>query len=136
MIDIKNLDKDLTALVKAKIALSKLTYADENYDKIEEELHDMEDDFQENYGEYLEEALAEVHDEFCPDNDVLLPIAYIGDEYTVTSDTIDVAPGQGVIVEADDFAGVKVTLALAPQPTRIVLQAGANHKEIVWRAEE
>jgi hypothetical protein len=70
MIDIKKLDEDLTALVKAKIALSKLTYADKDYDKIEEELHDMEDDFQENYGEYLEEALADVHDEFCPDNDV------------------------------------------------------------------
>jgi hypothetical protein len=135
MIDIKNLDKDLTALVKAKIALSKLTYADENYDKIEEELHDMEDDFQENYGEYLEEALAEVHDEFCPDNDVLLPIAYLADEYIVKEDTIDVAPGQGVLVEADDFATAKVTLALAPQPTRIVLQAGTAHKEVVWRAK-
>jgi hypothetical protein len=135
MIDIKSLDKDLTALVKAKIALSKLTYADENYDKIEEELHDMEDDFQENYGEYLEEALAEVHDEFCPDNDVLLPIAYLADEYIVKEDTIDVAPGQGVLVEADDFASAKVTLALAPQPTRIVLQAGNDHKEVVWRAE-
>jgi len=135
MIDIKSLDKDLTALVKAKIALSKLTYADQDYDKIEEELHDMEDDFQENYGEYLEEALAEVHDEFCPDNDVLLPIAYLADEYIVKDDTIEVAPGQGVLVEADDFASSKVTLALAPQPTRIVLQAGNDHKEVVWRAE-
>ncbi|HET8859251.1 hypothetical protein [Marivirga sp.] len=135
MIDIKSLDKDLTALVKAKIALSKLTYADQDYDKIEEELHDMEDDFIENYGEYLEEALAEVHDEFCPDNDVLLPIAYLADEYIVKEDTIDVAPGQGVLVEADDFASAKVTLALAPQPTRIVLQAGNDHKEVVWRAE-
>ena len=135
MIDIKSLDKDLTALVKAKIALSKLTYADQDYDKIEEELHDMEDDFQENYGEYLEEALAEVHDEFCPDNDVLLPIAYLADEYIVKEDTIEVAPGQGVLVEADDFASSKVTLALAPQPTRIVLQDGNDHKEVVWRAE-
>ncbi|WMN06551.1 hypothetical protein [Marivirga arenosa] len=134
MIDIKKLDEDLTALVKAKIALSKLTYADNDYDKIEEELHDLEDDFQENYGEYLEEALADVHDEFCPDNDVLLPIAYLADEYVVTEDTIDVAPGHGVLVEADDFASSKVTLALAPKPTRIVLQAGNDHKEVVWKA--
>ncbi|RUA29775.1 MAG: hypothetical protein DSY77_14750 [Bacteroidetes bacterium] len=133
--DIKKLDEDLTALVKAKIALSKLTYADKDYDKIEEELHDMEDDFQENYGEYLEEALADVHDEFCPDNDVLLPIAYLADEYVIQEDTIEVAPGQGVLVEADDFASSKVTLALAPQPTRIVLQAGNDHKEVVWKAE-
>ena len=95
----------------------------------------MEDDFQENYGEYLEEALADVHDEFCPDNDVLLPIAYLADEYVIQEDTIEVAPGQGVLVEADDFASSKVTLALAPQPTRIVLQAGNDHKEVVWKAE-
>jgi hypothetical protein len=135
MIDIKKLDSDLTTLVKKKIALSKLNYADKDYDEIEEELHDLEDDFIENYGEYLEEALAEVHDEFCPDNDVLLPIAYLADEYIVKDDTIDVAPGQGVLVEADDFASAKVTLALAPNPTRIVLQAGADHKEVVWQAK-
>ena len=135
MIDIKKLDSDLTTLVKKKIALSKLNYADKDYDAIEEELHDLEDDFIENYGEYLEDALAEVHDEFCPDNDVLLPIAYLADEYIVKDDTIDVAPGQGVLVEADDFASAKVTLALAPNPTRIVLQAGADHKEIVWQAK-
>ncbi|MBK6264870.1 hypothetical protein JKA74_07465 [Marivirga sp. S37H4] len=135
MVDIKKLDTDLTALVKKKIALSKLNYADKDYDQIEEELHDLEDDFVENFGEYLEEALAHVHDEFCPDNDVLLPIAYLADEYIVKDDTIDVAPGQGVLVEADDFASAKVTLALAPNPTRIVLQAGNDHKEVVWLAK-
>jgi hypothetical protein len=49
--------------------------------------------------------------------------------------TMMLAPGHGVLVEADDFASSKVTLALAPQPTRIVLQAGADHKEVVWRAK-
>jgi len=135
MVDIKKLDKDLTDLVKKKIALSKLTYADKDYDKIEEELHDAEDDFIENYGEYMEDALAQVHDEFCPDNDVLLPIAYLADEYVVEGDTFEVAPGHGVLVEADDFKSPKVTLALAPNPTRIVLQAGNDHKEVVWQAK-
>ena len=135
MIDIKKLDQDLTDLVKKKIALSKLTYADENYDAIEEELHDAEDDFLENYGEYMEDALAQVHDEFCPDSDVLLPIAYLADEYIVDGDTIEVAPGNGVLVEADDFESSQVYLALAPKPTRIVLQAGKDHKEVVWTAK-
>lgn len=135
MIDIKKLDKDLTVLVQAKIALSKLDYADKDYDKIEEELHDMEDVFQVNYGEYLEDALADVHDEFCPDSDVLLPIAYLADEYIVDGDTIDVAPGHGVLVEADDFASTNVTLSIAPKPTRIILQAGKDHKEVVWLAK-
>lgn len=135
MVDIKKLDEDLTTLVEKKIALSELTYADKDYDKIEEELHDLEDDFVENYGEYLEEALADVHDEFCPDSDVLLPIAYLADKYIKVNGTIDVEVGEGVLVEADDFPKVKTTLALAPKPTRIVLQAGVDHKETVWQAK-
>jgi hypothetical protein len=83
----------------------------------------------------MEDALAQVHDEFCPDTDVLLPIAYLADQYIVDGDNIDVAPGQGVLIEADDFASTKVTLALAPNPTRIVLQAGNDHKEVVWKAQ-
>ena len=34
-----------------------------------------------NYGDYIEEALRDVHDEFCPDSEVLLPIAYLANEY-------------------------------------------------------
>ena len=49
--DIKALDRELAALVEMKNKLSVLDYSDENYDTIEEELHDLEDDFLENYGD-------------------------------------------------------------------------------------
>lgn len=136
MVDIKKLDADLTALVLKKIELSKLKYSDANYDEVEEELHDMEDDLTEEFGDYLEEVLNDVHDEFCPDNDVLLPIAYLANEYKEKDGGFDVAHDAGVIVDADDFPGKVTRLVIVPKPTRIILQCGTSHKEVVWKAEK
>ena len=79
----------------------------------------MEDDFQDKYGEYLENALQGIHDEFCPDNDVLLPIAYVG---------------KGVIVEVDKYPGKDTKLSLVSNPTRIILTVGKEKQEGVWTA--
>ena len=117
--DIKALDKALQALQKKRKELSSLDYNNPKYDDIEEELHDMEDDFQDEYGEYVEKALQDVHDKFCPDNDVLLPIAYMGD---------------GVLVEADKYPGKEVKLSLVAGPPRIVLSVGKDKQEVVWSA--
>ena len=73
--DVKALDKALLEILKKREELSKIDYNNPKYDDLEEALHDLEDDFQEQYGEYLEEALQGVHDTVCPDNDVLMPIA-------------------------------------------------------------
>lgn len=135
MVNIEKLDEDLTTLVEKKIALSQMNYADKDYDKIEEELHDLEDVFMENYGEYLEEALQDVHDEFCPDNDVLMPIAYLADKYVRENGSFDIPKGQGVLVDADDFPGMKTTISLVPKPTRLVIQSGNDFKQDVWVAK-
>ncbi len=42
--DLNKLDKDLTVIVEKRIVLSQKTYADPDYDDIEEELHDLEDE--------------------------------------------------------------------------------------------
>lgn len=139
--DTKNLDRDLERLVKKKNILAGLDYSDASYDDIEEELHKLEDDFVAQYGNYLEDALHTVHDEYCPDNDVLLPIAYLANSYIVEgknedgSDRYDVDFNQGVIVDADDFPGQISRITLVPNPTRLILTAGKNHKEVVWTAE-
>ena len=118
--DIKALDKALQEIVKKREALSKINYNDPTYDDLEEQLHDMEDDFQDNFGEYLEEALQGVHDEFCPDNDVLMPIGYLG---------------QGIIVEVDKMPGKDTRLVLAPNPVRIMLTVGKETQQVVWEAK-
>lgn len=118
--DVKALDKALLEILKKREELAKLDYNNPKYDDIEEQLHDLEDDLQEEFGGYLEDAFQDVHDELCPDNDVLMPIAYLG---------------KGVPVEVDKFAGKDTKLILATTPPRIILSIGKDKQEVVWTAE-
>ena len=136
--NVEALDKDLAQLVEKKIALSHLTYNDEQYDVVEEELHDLEDDLVEAYGDHLEDILADVHDELCPDNDVLLPIAYIANNYERVEEngtTTYRATDGGVIVDVDEYPNQLTRLVLVPAPARLVLQIGKKSEEVVWKAE-
>ncbi|MEJ2005766.1 MAG: hypothetical protein P8X57_12575 [Cyclobacteriaceae bacterium] len=130
--DLTHLDSDLTALIRAKLELSQLDYADEKYDDKEEEIHDLEDDFMEKYGDYLDDALHEVHDEMCPDSDVLLPIAYIPNRLVRTEDGYRVPASEGVFVDVDDYATPNTKLVILPEPARIVLLVGGEVKEVLW----
>lgn len=118
--DIKALDKALQEIIKKRDELAKIDYNNPKYDDLEEELHDLEDDFQDAYGDYLEGAFQDVHDDLCPENDVLMPIAYLG---------------KGVPVEVEKFPGKDTKLILAPTPPRIILAVGKEKQEVVWKAE-
>jgi hypothetical protein len=115
--DVKALDQALVKIVKKREELGKINYNNPKYDDLEEELHDLEDEFQEEYGDFLEEALQQVHDEYCPDNDVLMPIGYLG---------------QGVPVEVDRLPGKDTRLMLAPSPVRIILSVDKDKQQVVW----
>jgi hypothetical protein len=118
--DVKALDKAIQEIAKKREELGKLDYNNPQYDDIEEQLHDLEDDFQDKFGDQLEEALQEVHDTLCPDNDVLLPIAYIG---------------KGVPVETDKYGDKDTKLVIVPAPTRILLLVGKEKQEVMWTAK-
>lgn len=139
--DIKNLNRDLTALVELKNKLSTLDYSDKDYDRIEEKLHDEEDEFLELYGDYLEDALNDVHDEYCPDTDVLLPIAYLPNKYEKGDKNEDgtfsykVDINEGVIVEVDDYPGLLSRIVLVPGPPRLLLNVKNKGQEVVWTAK-
>ncbi|MDH5598048.1 MAG: hypothetical protein OEY34_02925 [Cyclobacteriaceae bacterium] len=135
MVDVNELDKALQNLVKVKNQLAEMDYSNERYDELEEELHDLEDDFQDNYGEYIDEVLHDVHDEFCPDNDVLLPIAYLANKYIITEDgKFDVSYDAGVFVDADDFPGKNTRMVLVPGPIRLILNIDQSTREVLWTA--
>lgn len=140
MVNVQGLETMLAYIAEKKNQLSTLHYSDENYDLLEEELHNLEDSFMEEYGTYLEEALAYVHDELCPDTDVLLPIAYLAKKYvkkgvrTDGTSFYDVAMDEGVIVDVDDYPKDLTRLVLVPGPTRLVLQVGNRMQEQVWQA--
>ncbi|MDH5367153.1 MAG: hypothetical protein OEW67_09215 [Cyclobacteriaceae bacterium] len=132
--DLQALDKDLQQIILKKNELSILDYSSDNYDDIEEQLHDMEDKLLTNYGDYLEEALYDVHDEFCPDSEVLLPIAYLAKKYIVKGDKYDVDFSQGVYVEMDDYPQKETKLVFIANPTRILLLIDEETREVVWQA--
>ena len=62
--DIQKLNDDLCELVSRRNLLAAIDYNDEAYDQVEEDLHDFEDDFLEEYEGYLEAAFQSVHDKY------------------------------------------------------------------------
>ncbi|MCB0494190.1 MAG: hypothetical protein KDC93_17425 [Cyclobacteriaceae bacterium] len=134
--EIVAMDNALQEIIAKRNLLQKLDYNNPKYDDLEEELHDMEDDFQDNYGEYLEKVLQQVHDQHCPDTDVLHPIAYIAKAYTVSSNNEFILDSSdGLYVEMDKYPGKETKLALAPNPMRVILNIGEEKQEVIWSAK-
>jgi len=141
MVEKELLNQKLNALVLAKNKLSELNYNDEQYDEIEDILHELEDEFNEFFGDDLERILHDIHDEWCPDSEVLLPTAYLADRYFVDEEDTDGTVhykfkkemGTGVIVEMDDFPSVDTRLLLVPNPARIIFMLNSESKQELWR---
>ena len=134
--DVTALDNALLEIIKTRNELSKLDYSNPAYDDLEEKVHDLEDAFQDSFGDDLESVLQDVHDEYCPDSDVLLPISYIAKVYAVNAkNEYAVAPSEGVFVEMDDFPGKDTKLVIIPSPVRIVLNIGNERQQVVWTAK-
>jgi hypothetical protein len=140
MVNADSLNIALIELAEKRIELSGLNYSDESYDDLEEELHDMEDAFVEKYGKYLEKVFEEVHEKYCSDTEVLLPIDYIAKNYTKNGQhpdgkpAYDVSPKEGVWVELDENPTEEAHLVLVPNPARILLMMGNKTQKEVWRA--
>ena len=134
--DLKALDKALQEIAKRRMELQKIDYSSPKYDVLEEELHNQEDAFQEKFGEYLEDALQQVHDAYCPDTDVLYPIAYIAKSYQINNkNEYSVSTSEGVFVEVDKFPGKDTKLVLVPNPPRVFLNIGKDKQQLVWTAK-
>jgi len=126
------IDEAMIAILEQRLKLSKLSYSDESYDDVEELLHDLEDDFNEKYGDQLEEILEKVHLKHCPESDVLLPTAYLAKKFVETEDgEVEISKKEGVEVEwiVDPVAAAR--LVLLPSPPRVLLMTPKG-LEIVW----
>jgi hypothetical protein len=137
--DTEKLNDDLVNLVLKKNELSRLDYSNPEYDTVEEELHDLEDEFLRVHGKELEDVFKSIHEEFCPENEVLLPIAYLANKYKVKKRhdgdiEFSVSLDEGVIVDVDNYSDRLTRLVLIPNPSRILLQIDNSHSEEVWKA--
>lgn len=134
MPDLTQLNQDLAQLVSKRIELSQISYDDARYDSIEEAVHQLEDTFLSKYDDFLEDVLLDIHDEYCPETEVLSPLAYIARKYVKTQKSFEIAENQGVWVEIDQAPEKEAHLVLLPNPLRVELTIG-NYKKIVWQAE-
>ena len=125
----EDLNQALVALIEKKAELHTLTYDDARYDEVEEALHDLEDDFNDEYGDYLEAALDKVHGDLKSDTDVLLPTAYLpSDPRSAPS------PKEGVWVDSEKYPGKEARITLIPNPVRIMLTVGKQVQQELWKA--
>lgn len=126
------MDQAMLAILEKRLELSKLNYSDDNYDDVEEMLHDLEDDFNEKFGDELEAILEKVHDKHCPESDVLLPTAYLAKKFVETEDgEIEIGKKEGVEVEWIEDPAAGARLVLLPAPLRVVLMTKKG-MEIVY----
>ena len=132
--DVKALDKAIQEIAIRRNELKKIDYNNPKYDDLEEELHDLEDALQVKFGDYLEEVLQNVHDKYCPDTDVLFPIAYLAKSYQINGQEYSVANNEGVFVEVDSIPGKDTRLVIVPSPVRVILNVGKDQQQIVWTA--
>ena len=100
------LNADLIGIAEKRIKLNQIDYADEAYDAAEDELHEAEDAFLSEFGDFLEDAMDDVHERICSNTDVLIPTAYIAKNYVKKGESLDGEPlydinsKEGVLVEA------------------------------------
>lgn len=125
----------LVEIADKRMELSRLSYADTEYDQVEEELHALEDRFVDCFGNVVETILEQVHEKYCPDTEILSPIAYLAKKYVKTgvygngSAIYDIPDmQQGLVVDADEYQ--KARLVLLPNPVRIIL-TGQKQQEII-----
>lgn len=130
------MDQAMLAILEKRLELSKLNYSDDNYDDVEEMLHDLEDDFNETFGDELEKVLEKLHDKYCPESDVLLPTAYLAKKFVETEDgEIEIGKKEGVEVEWIEDPATGARLVLLPAPLRVLLMT-KHGIEIVYEATE
>ncbi len=115
------LNNALEALLEKRTQLSKLQYSDPTYDDVEEQLHDLEDDFTDTYGDYMEKAITKVHREFCSESDVLLATSYLPKVVNKVGTEYEFTANEGVLVEMDDLPALEARLLLLPSPPRMLL---------------
>ncbi|NOS57346.1 MAG: hypothetical protein HOP37_13965 [Cyclobacteriaceae bacterium] len=131
--DFKKLDLAVQTIALRRNELKKLDYNNPKYDDLEEQLHDLEDSLVDEFGDYLEGIFQEIHDKYCPDTDILLPIAYLAKTYTINgSNEFSVSSSEGVYVEVDSLSGKETKLVMLPNPLRGLMNVGKEKQQLVW----
>ncbi len=121
------MNKILCQIIEKRNALSVLTYDSEEYDDLEEKLHDIEDDLLGEYGSTIEKVIKKVYAKFAhEDSELLSPISYIARRYTVMGKNklgvdYELPLGEGIQVDAADLQNTEIRVAILPNPLRVAV---------------
>lgn len=134
------INQALEAIIELRNQVYDLEHGNANLMTIETKLGQLESELLSKYGTQLHEVLLDVHDELCPDNDVLSPTSYIASSYSISETganvRYDVDYEAGVLVQMDDFPKQPTKLVLVPNPLRVLLNINSNNREEVWSASK
>ena len=134
----ENLNKDLLEIALKRNELARLSYNSPEYDTVEEELHSLEDEFDDNYGKYLEKVLTDIYKKLSSPTEIMLPIAYIAKKYNILHEEgsrdsrFDPPMNEGIVIDTRDGGHEITRLVIAPNPTRMLMQKGEKERTEVW----
>ena len=101
------------------------------------EIQQLQNQLINEFGAYLEEAIFNVHDEYCPDDEMKSLLNYLPAYYYQQKKFYQLPLDQGVLVEADDYPGQLVRLAIVPNPVRLVMKIqDTGAEEVLWVASD
>lgn len=127
----------LAQIIDKRAELNQFSQTTPEYQSLRSSLKKLESEFVEKYGSQLREILLDVHDEYCPDIEVLPVLQYIGKEYKVIGknewgNLYEVDHNQGIYVEVDDYLDKNTKLVLVPNPLRVILNIDEQNRQVVW----
>lgn len=143
MIDANSFNKAFEQIVEQRNKLYKMNYNDDGYDDIEDTLHDLEDDFNADFEEYLTDILENAHGAVKSDADVLLPTAYIASYYQDENETdpdgakvFSIPTESGVYVECEGQAeSTDTRIVFMPSPARLMFLVNNALDKELWRVK-
>ncbi len=131
-----SLNTALIEIAEQRTSLNSISYDNEKYDLIEDNLHELEDNFVDEYGEFIEDLLADIHEQLNLESEVLLPTAYIAKNYIKEGDTFSVNGKEGVMVTVEGYTNKDTRLVLLPNPFRVIMNIGGKVQKELWNSSD
>ncbi len=134
----EKLNQDLREIALKRNELNRLSYNSPEYDTVEEELHDLEDEFTIEHGDYLEDILTSIYRKIPSENEVMIPVAYIAKKYNIIPaekagrNQFEPPMNEGIVVDAAKPGAETFRLVICPDPLRFLLQKGKKERTEVW----
>ena len=143
--DFRIVNEKVLTIIKLNEKLSRISYNDPTYDELEDRLYDLQDEVNDQYGEYFDDIMEKVYKELGCEDDVLNFTDYIAKTYVVSEEKNPDGslkfeiPEDCIVIKISPKAlngkSINAKIYLKPNPLRIGF-AIDKLERIVWNSEE